>query len=237
MYKIEDIRNMFVEQYEKMNIRNPQAEEKYQVVELQAIQFEADEDYILREPDEKYIERELKWYESQSLNINDLEGKIPKAWKDTANPLGYVNSNYGWCIFSKDNGKQYKNCLKTLLNDHTTRQAVMIYTRPSMYADSIENGKHDFMCTHYVHCFLNEIQHPDNNVEVYELKYIVYQRSCDAVFGFNNDLAWHKYVYDKLYNDLIEAGIPMSEHKPNINYNCGSLHVYSKHWKFLKNKK
>ena len=204
-------------------------------VELQNVHFIADNDYIVRKPSEEYIKRELKWYESQSLNINDLEGKIPDAWKSTANPLGYVNSNYGWCVFSKDNGYQYKNCLKTLLNDHNTRQAVMIYTRPSMYADSIENGKHDFMCTHYVHCFLNEVRHPENNVEVYELKYIVYQRSCDAVFGFNNDLAWHKHVYDKLYDDLIEAGIPMSDNKPFIEYNCGSLHVYDRHFKHLEN--
>ena len=116
-----------------------------------------------------------------------------------------------------------------------TRQAVMIYTRPQMQTDWNKNEMHDFMGTHYVHCFLNEVQHPENNVEVYELKYIVYQRSCDAVFGFNNDFQWHKYVYDKLYNDLIEAGIPMSENKPFIEYNCGSLHVYDRHFKHLEN--
>lgn len=96
-----------------------------------------------------------------------------------------------------------------------------------------KNGMQDFMCTHYVHCFLNEIEHPDDMIELYELRYIVYQRSCDAVFGFNNDLQWHKYVYDKLYNDLNEH-IPMSPKKLDIEYNCGSLHLYERHWKYLE---
>ena len=167
--------------------------------------------------------------------MNDIPGGAPTIWKQVATSLGYINSNYGWCIFGEDNGKQYEHCLKSLLKDHMTRQAVMIYTRPQMQTDWNKNGMHDFMCTHYVQCFLNEVQHPENNVEVYELKYIVYQRSCDAVFGFNNDFQWHKYVYDKLYNDLIEAGIPMSENKPFIEYNCGSLHVYDRHFKHLEN--
>lgn len=228
MNTINDIKEQFVELYKEKKFRN-------NTVELQNVHFICDKDYIIREPNYDYAKREIEWYESQSLNVNDIPGGPPAIWKKVSAPLGYINSNYGWCIFSVDNGKQYDHCLKSLLKDHMTRQAVMIYTRPSMQDEWNKNGMYDFMCTHYVHCFLNEIQHPDNNVEVYELKYIVYQRSCDAVFGFNNDLQWHKYVYDKLYDDLIEAGIPMSDNKPFIEYNCGSLHVYDRHFKYLEN--
>ena len=227
-YNTEDILKLFKNKYKNDEFRG-------NTVELQNIHFICDKDYIVREPNYDYAKREIEWYESQSLNVNDIPGGAPTIWKQVATSLGYINSNYGWCIFGKDNGKQYEHCLKSLLKDHMTRQAVMIYTRPQMQTDWNKNGMHDFMCTHYVHCFLNEVQHPDNNVEVYELKYIVYQRSCDAVFGFNNDFQWHKYVYDKLYNDLIEAGIPMSENKPFIEYNCGSLHVYDRHFKHLEN--
>ena len=227
-YNTEDILKMFKNKYKNDEFRG-------NTVELQNIHFICDKDYIVREPNYDYAKREIERYESQSLNVNDIPGGTPTIWKQVATSLGYINSNYGWCIFGEDNGKQYEHCLKSLLKDHMTRQAVMIYTRPQMQTDWNKNGMHDFMCTHYVQCFLNEVQHPENNVEVYELKYIVYQRSCDAVFGFNNDFQWHKYVYDKLYNDLIEAGIPMSENKPFIEYNCGSLHVYDRHFKHLEN--
>lgn len=227
-YNTEDILKLFKNKYKNDEFRG-------NTVELQNIHFICDKDYIVREPNYDYAKREIEWYESQSLNVNDIPGGAPTIWKQVATSLGYINSNYGWCIFGEDNGKQYEHCLKSLLKDHMTRQAVMIYTRPQMQTDWNKNEMHDFMCTHYVHCFLNEVQHPENNVEVYELKYIVYQRSCDAVFGFNNDFQWHKYVYDKLYNDLIEAGIPMSENKPFIEYNCGSLHVYDRHFKHLEN--
>ena len=226
-YNTEDILKLFKNKYKNSEFRG-------NTVELQNIHFVCDKDYIVREPNYDYAKREIEWYESESLNVNDIPGQTPKIWQQVATSLGYINSNYGWCIFGADNGKQYEHCLKSLLKDHTTRQAVMIYTRPSMQDEWNKNGMHDFMCTHYVHCFLNEVQHPENNVEVYELKYIVYQRSCDAVFGFNNDLQWHKYVYDKLYNDLIEAGVPMSDNKPFIEYNCGSLHVYERHYSYLK---
>ena len=205
-YSTEDILKLFKNKYKNDEFRG-------NTVELQNIHFICDKDYIVREPNYDYAKREIEWYESQSLNVNDIPGGAPTIWKQVATSLGYINSNYGWCIFGEDNGKQYEHCLKSLLKDHMTRQAVMIYTRPQMQTDWNKNEMHDFMCTHYVHCFLNEVKHPENNVEVYELKYIVYQRSCDAVFGFNNDFQWHKYVYDKLYNDLIEAGIPMSENK------------------------
>ena len=226
-YNTEDILKLFKNKYKNNEFRG-------NTVELQNIHFICDKDYIIREPNYDYANKEIEWYKSESLNVNDIPGKTPKIWKLVSTPNGYINSNYGWCIFSEENGNQYGYCLKSLLRNNLTRQAVMIYTRPQMQTDWNKNGMMDFMCTHYVHCFLNEIQHPDNNIEVYELKYIVYQRSCDAVFGFNNDLHWHKYVYDKLYDDLITNGIPMSEHKPYIEYNCGSLHVYDRHYNYIK---
>ena len=223
--------NDILEQFKKL-YKNKQF--RRGTVELQNVHFVCDKDYIVRKPNYDYAKREIEWYESRSLNIHDIPGGPPAIWRQVATPIGYINSNYGWCIYSPDNGYQYKHCLNSLLRDHTTRQAVMIYTRPEMQDDWCKNGMCDFMCTHYVHCFLNEVQHPEDNVEVYELKYIVYQRSCDAVYGFNNDLQWHKYVYDKLYKDLIFNGVPMSENKPNIEYNCGSLHVYERHFKHLE---
>jgi len=139
-------------------------------------------------------------------------------------------------IWSKDNGEQYKHCMEKLIEDPHTREACMIYNRPSMQEDYKKNGMHDFCCTYAVQCFLNE-----DEGGRYHLKYIVYQRSQDAVFGFDNDILWHMYVQNQLANDLFGKIIPTIGIAtpiicdPIIN-NVGSLHVYERHFKYLENK-
>lgn len=204
-------------------------------VEIQNANFVCNEDYILRPVNEDYAKREIAWYDSESLNVKDIEGKTPAAWVSSADPLGYINSNYGWCIYSVANGKQYEHCLNTLLKDPFSRQAVMIYNRPSMQEDATANGKHDFMCTYSVQVFLNkkEIQGSLEHPYVYELKYIVYMRSNDAVFGFNNDLYWHKTVQERLRKDL-EENMKYPVVAAPIEWNAASLHVYERHFKYLE---
>lgn len=196
-------------------------------VELINVSFFADEDYILRKPNKEYILRELEWYNSQSRYVQDIPGQTPKIWKQISAQInsptpGLINSNYGWCIYNPDNYYQYQSCLLQLKNDKHTRKAIMIYTRPSIQIDHNFNGMSDFICTNNVQVFIRENQ----------LIYIVNQRSCDAVFGFNNDLAWHKHVYDNLLKDVQtvypEVGSTM------IEYICGSLHVYPRHFNLLE---
>ena len=202
-------------------------EGKYgKTVEIQNAHFLADKDWIIREPNYDYAKREIEWYESQSLYVKDIPGDTPKIWQACADKDGKINSNYGWCIFSDENGSQYDHCLNRLLDDHHTREACMIYTRPSMQVDCNSNGMHDFMCTYSTQAFLNEVS--DNK---YKLDYTVFQRSCDACFGYNNDNLWHRYVMNKLVDAL-------NIHNLNVilgdmTYNCGSLHVYERHFKLL----
>lgn len=221
--KIQDIRNQLIDLY-RSNIFRVVNNKK--TVELQNAHFEADEEYILRQVNLDYANREIKWYKSMSLNVNDIPGGIPKIWKDIADNNGKINSNYGWCIFSEENGSQFNNVVNTLVNDPHSRQAVMIYNRPSMYTDWNKNGMYDFMCTFCVQCFLND------NDDGYDLKYIVYQRSCDAVFGFNNDHYWHKYVQNKLAS-VFENRLNKKINCENIYFNIGSLHVYERHFKYF----
>ena len=160
--------------------------------------------------------------------MNDIEGGAPKMWIACADKHGNINSNYGWCIFSMENGLQYSNCKQKLVKDNHTREAIMIYNRPSMQTDYCKAGMHDFMCTQYVQYFINERDGKEY------LDCIVNIRSNDAVFGYDNDYLWFDYVLgmlsDDLTNDLhktIERGI--------IYWNAGSIHVYERHFKFLEN--
>lgn len=220
----EDIFNEFKRLYNNGDFRILKDGSK--TVEIQNANFICDKNYILREPNFDYASREVSWYDSQSLYVKDIEGKTPAIWEQVSDINGKINSNYGWCIYSEENGLQYKNCLYNLLDDKCTRQAVMIYNRPSMHNDSTKNHMRDFMCTFAVQCFLNHIINDE-----YNLRYIVYQRSCDAVFGFNNDCYWHTVVYNRLCNDLNSNGLKIT--KLPIEYNCGSIHVYERHFKYL----
>lgn len=219
-----DIYNEFVRKYHNNEFRIFKNGTK--TIEIQNAHFTCDKDYIVREPNYDYAQKEVEWYESMSLNVNDIPGGAPTIWKQCADRNGFINSNYGWCIFSTYNGDQYQNCLDSLKNDMVSRQGVMLYTRPSMWEDSVKNGRHDFICTYSTQCFLNE--EPDG----IHLKYIVYMRSNDAVFGFNNDLYWHNWVRDHLAKDLAPTyGCIICD---AVEWNAGSLHVYERHFKFLQ---
>lgn len=221
----EDIKNEFKELYKNGIFR----EGKYgKTVEIQNAHFLADKDWIIREPNYDYAKREIQWYESQSLYVKDIPGEVPKIWQMCADRDGKINSNYGWCIFSDENGSQYKHCLERLINDPHTREACMIYNRPSMQTDCNTNGMHDFMCTYSTQVFLNEVR---SDTYTYQLDYTVFQRSCDAVFGYNNDNLWHRYIMSKMVDELNRYGLSIV--LGDMTYNCGSLHVYERHFKLL----
>lgn len=177
----------------------------------------------VKKTNEEYVKQELDWYLSQNLSIIPQMEKI-KIWNDVAtkDDKKEINSNYGWCIFSEDNGNQYSNCLAELIKNPESRRAVMIYTRPTMWEDYKRNGMSDFICTDGVQCFIRENK----------LIYIVKQRSCDFVFGFFNDFAWHCYVHSAL---LKELQITMPKLKRGaLMYIPFSLHVYERHFDLIK---
>lgn len=211
---ISDIRNLFLEKYNKKEFEIDKTGVK--TVDLICVNFEVDEDHIFGKPNKEYIEKELNWYLSQSLNVNDIPD-TPKIWKQVADPSGYINSNYGWCIFSEENGYQYNHCLEELRKNSSSRRGAMIYTRPQMWYDYNKNGMSDFICT-YATQFL---------IRNETLYCYVMMRSNDALFGFNNDAAWHQYVLDKLAKDL-------NIEKTKMIWTSGSLHVYERHFHFIE---
>lgn len=218
-----DILEIFKKKYKNGDFRvigNDVQQSK--TIEIQNAHFIADKDWIVRQPNYEYFQRELEWYLSQSLNVNDIPGGAPTMWKACADKDGFIHSNYGWVIFSEENGKQYESCKQKLIDDPHTREAIMIYNRPSMQTEYCRNGMHDFMCTQNVQYFINE----DKSHKTF-LDCIVNIRSNDAVFGYDNDWLWFNYVLEKLAEDLdVIPGL--------IYWNAGSLHVYERHFKFLE---
>jgi thymidylate synthase len=192
-------------------------------IEILNAAFIANESAIFGTPNEDYIERELKWYRSMSRNVNDIPGGTPEIWKMVADKNGMINSNYGWCIYSEENGYQFTKVVEELVKSPLSRRATMIYTRPSMHVDYNKNGMSDFMCTNVVQYFIRKGK----------LHASVYMRSNDAIFGYKNDWAWQRYVQKEVLqsingkcNTVYDLG--------DLYWNVSSLHVYERHFKLVQ---
>lgn len=211
MNRVSDIRTKLIEKYKNEDFVIDKTGVK--TIELIGESFVVDEDWIIRPPNYGYIERELAWYKSQSLYVEDIPGQTPVIWKQVADKNGKINSNYGYLIWSEENGRQYDNVLGELRKNPNSRRAVMIYNRPTMHSDYCTDGMSDFICT-----YANDFLIRDGKLISHYL-----MRSNDAVFGANNDFAWARYVQQKLAHDLnIAVG--------DLIWTASSLHVYEYHF-------
>lgn len=211
---VNDIRQMFAQLYLNEVIINDKSGLK--VFEILGASFIADSEQIFGKPNKDYITREINWYNSQSRNILDIEDQVPQIWKNVCDIDGNINSNYGWCIYSEKNHRQYDRVLAELKRESTSRRTSMIYTRPKMWNDYNTRGMSDFMCTHAV----------DYAVRDNKLYVTVHMRSQDAWAGYRNDYAWQNYIQKRLASDLnVLIG--------DIYWSVSSLHLYSSYWYLL----
>jgi len=211
---VKDVREEFI--YLKNNELFVTDKTGVKMLEIRSASFIADEASIFGTVNEDYVKRELEWYKSQSLNVNDIPGGPPAIWKHVADKDGYINSNYGWCVWSDENYSQFMNVLRELKEFPESRRATMIYTRPSMWRDYRRNGRSDFMCT-------NSVQYLNRYGKLFA---VVQMRSNDVVFGYKNDYAWQSHILDLLCDDLKLL-------RGDIYWNVGSLHVYERHFELV----
>lgn len=216
MLFIEDIRDEFARLYKNGQTTNG-------TIEIVGESFIANAPSIFGQPNQEYIDRELDWYKSGSLNVNDIPGGAPRIWKQVATPEGLVNSNYGFLMFDEGNGSQLEQVVRHLLQDLNTRRATAVYTRPSIHEDWNRDGMQDFICTNAVQYLVR-----DGRLHV-----IVQMRSNDVVFGYRNDYAWHKHVQQVVLNDLAFHGIDLLPGR--IIWHAASLHIYERHFWVLEN--
>jgi len=188
------------------------------MIEILAANFHADEEAIFGTINHDYAEREKEWYLSMNRNVRAFPGGAPTIWKEVSDHNGYINSNYGWCCFSSQNGHQYHNMLKELLHNPYSRRATIIYTRPEMWEEFNLNGRSDFICTNTVQYFIRE-GHVYASVQM---------RSQDVVMGYKNDRHWQNFMLDRLLQDLHVQWPELK--KGEIYWSVGSLHVYERHF-------
>lgn len=162
---------------------------------------------------EDYIKKELAWYENQSLSITQMDNP-PKIWQQVCDIHRTINSNYGFLIYSRQNGMQFDNVIAELSKNKSSRRAVMYYTNPWMH---FQGGK-DHICTLAVQYLWR-----DNTINA-----VVFMRSNDVVYGLiGADLFWQDYVLKKVCYEL--GAIP-----GDIHWTVGSFHIYERHFEKAK---
>lgn len=227
MLTVSDIRAQFRQEFEDGNFVTDRSGQK--MIEILGASFHANEPAIFGKPNDEYITAEIKWYKSQSLNINDIYGddrEPPAAWKMTGNCYGDINSNYGYLIYSNAMHNQFENVVQELTKNPFSRRASMIYTRPNIWAEYNSNGKNDFICTNSVTYYIRDKK----------LHCVVQMRSNDVVYGYKNDYAWQKYVLDQVVDEYLNCNIFDELEPGNIYWQVQNLHVYQRHFKLLYDK-
>jgi len=195
-------------------------------IEMIGASFFADSPAIFGEPNGEYIDREIRWYDSMSTNINDIYGcdrQPPKAWEYSANEHGEINSNYGLLIYGDEYFCQYDHVLDELLDNPNSRRACAVYNRPSIQVEARSNGKDDFICTNAVSYYIRDNQ----------LHCVVQMRSNDVIFGYRNDYAWQREVQQRLVEDLNAARERMFDEPIELGemvWQVQNLHVYERHF-------
>ena len=217
------------------NASQTKGQESY--VELLAKQIELDpySPYVYIDKNfqtpKKYVKAELDWYKSMDLSIIGHEGiENNLTWQSccTKDDKREINSNYGWCVFSNENGSQYDNCLEVLTKDKTSRNGIIMYNRPSIYKDYKRNGMHDMICTMQSQFFIRDV----NGVPTLFMVHTM--RSNDVRYGFIcSDLAWNCFVYQNMYEDLKKVYPILNP--GTIIWTSNSMHLYSRHYEDLKN--
>lgn len=192
-------------------------------IEIINASFLADEASIFGEVNQDYVKRELEWYRSLSLNVNDIPGGPPAIWKQVSDKDGFINSNYGWCIYSEENGNQFTKVVNELAASPLSRRAAMIYIRPTMHEDYKRNGMSDFMCTYSTQYYIRDGK----------LHASVFMRSNDAVYGYKNDYAWQDYIHRDVLQ-AINGKCGTVYALGDLHWNAGSLHVYERHFNLVE---
>jgi len=76
MTTTEDIRDQFIDLFTKEKYVTDKTDVK--TLEIVGASFIADEETIFGSPNEEYIAREIEWYLSESLYVDDIPEKTPQ---------------------------------------------------------------------------------------------------------------------------------------------------------------
>ena len=177
-------------------------------------------DFKCRKSPRAYCEKENEWYISKELNIKKVNNVT--IWNNVCDENDEINSNYGYLVYSRGNFSQFTHCLHKLEHDKYSRQAIIIYTRPSIQLEYNALDASDFICTNYQQFFIRDDK----------LHCVTSMRSNDCIFGTFNDIPWYCYVVNDMYNKLLTTYSSLK--LGNMVFLPNSFHCYERHFDLLK---
>ena len=179
-----------------------------------------------------YTERELEWYKSGSILVDDAS-KISQFWSKLANPDNTINSNYGHLVTKDksegDVGYEYWEhelmpqevgygmrtpwewAKHSLMKDLDTRQAVVRFNKPK----HCWNGNKDFVCTMFGNFHVREGK----------LMFVVRMRSTDMHYGLVFDMPYFIHLQEQMLKELQDAGHSHLE-MGSFTFSSDSIHIY-----------
>jgi thymidylate synthase len=160
----------------------------------------------------EYLAGELLWYYHGMRDVETI-GKYSKFWNGIANPDGTVNSAYGWLLgLGQGPHEEWRWAINSLLQDHDTRQAVMVVHRP----DHHWRGNKDVPCTLNVQ-FSRRQEYIDMTVVM---------RSNDLWFGVPYDVPFFITL-------LRNACFLLGQQPGTYTHIALNMHAYEKNWPSL----
>ena len=160
-----------------------------------------------------YFMGELAWYLQRDTSIGFINN-FSNFWKRIATPEGYINSNYGYILFSD----QLEWALKSLQKDPYTRQAICFVNSPRYQYE----GNQDFVCTMYLNFWI------DHSEEEPKLDMKVQMRSNDIFYGLSYDAPFFAFVQQTLWHWLKNTYENLQLGK---YYHCAdNIHYYEAHF-------
>ena len=152
----------------------------------------------------RYAVGELMWYLSGNRNLSAIQN-YTQAWDRMSDDGNTVNSNYGWCIYSKYGFDQWEYVKDLLIHDPNSRQAVLHIKT----AD--ETPSKDVNCTVCLQFLVRDGK----------LHATVYMRSNDIWMGFPYDVFSFTAMQCKM---AMELGVGIGTY----THIAGSLHLYER---------
>lgn len=153
----------------------------------------------------KYAICEHLWYNSRNNKLSSIN-KYSKFWNNISDDGETVNSNYGWCIHDKFDFDQWEITKQLLLNNSSTRQAVI----------------------HIKEC-RNLIDKPSKDVNcTLTLQFILRNNKLDLIVNMRSNDIWLGLPYD-LFNFTcmqIQMAMELNVEVGTYYHNAGSLHMY-----------
>lgn len=177
-------------------------------------------DFNTRKSPRKYCQKELDWYNAKDLNIEMVNSV--KIWTYVCDENKNINSNYGHLVYGKGNFSQFSHALHNLIDNKYSRQAIIIYTRPSIQLEHNDLGGADFICTNFQQFFIR-------NDELY---CVTSMRSNDCWSGCFSDQPWFVHVAYDMFEKLKETYPELKLGK--MIFIPNSFHCYESQFKKLK---